>query len=173
MNDTPTVTREGRVISLDAGTCAFIIRTIKPIHAEVMKELERDDLPDLLRDTLLKKRLSLEMLVHILRGNSTKKEYNQRIRKTGQLHENEVDMASYLVVADGANGELEIVEADQNELDDEVQRFQDYGYVTTIYHVVPQTGHLVDLFWPVLDAEMAEWAEKDAEVKEYLERQDL
>lgn len=171
MNEVSTVHREGRVLSVDAGVAAFLIRTIRPILDEVLAEMERDDLPDLSRELLLKKRLSLEMLIHILRGNSKKREYVKQVRRTGQLHENEVDMATILVIADGPEGELEVIETDDDTVDAECEALEEVGYVTARYHVVPQTGHLIDVFWPILGDELVEQIEKDREVKAYLEAQ--
>src|SRR5690606_1427898 len=93
----PTEETKTRVMTVDAGLAALIIRTIKPIIEEVRTEFERDDIPPLLKEVLMKKRLSLEMLVHILRGNKSAKQKFYEDKEHGHLTENEIDIDTWVV----------------------------------------------------------------------------
>jgi hypothetical protein len=158
---------QSRTISLDAGTCAFIIRSLRPILDAIKVELERDDLPELLRVTLHKKRLSIDMLIHTLRGNKTAKERGKLDYRKGVLSERDIDLSEFLLVGEDVDGDLILAETSCGEVAQEEGRLQEHGFLITRYRVVPEEGRQIDVFWPVVEDELVEWVQKDADVKAY------
>jgi hypothetical protein len=163
---------DDRTMTVDAGVAAFIIRTLKPILAEVMVELQRDDIPDLLKDTLHKKRLSIETILHIMRGNLSTKEKNRIDRETGQLRGSDIDLDTWILLADGPNGEEEVWVVDLDEVEATEGILVARGFGVERFQVIPHTGRQIPVFWPVIGEELEEWIRRDFDSKEYYAAQE-
>lgn len=168
-----TKEREGtRVMTVDAGVAAFIIRTIKPIIEEVRTEFERDDIPPLLKEVLMKKRLSLEMLVHVLRGNKSSKQKYLEDKEQGHLTENEIDVDQWIVIARNPHsGDEDLFSHVYSEDAARAEQFelQSEGYEVELMRVVPHIGRDIEVFWPVEGEELEEWRAKSTQVEDYRE----
>lgn len=164
-------TRErSEVMTVDAGLAALIIRTIKPIIDAVRTEYERDDLPPYLKEVLMKKRLSLEMLVHILRGNKSAKQKFYEDKERGYPTENEIDVDTWVVHGSKpweTDGDVFSLVYGEEAADREVAELEAEGYVTTKFRVVPYVGRDIEVFWPVVGEELEQYRKKDAEIQAY------
>lgn len=159
-------------VRVDAGYAAAMMTMLKPALEGIKQELERPGLPESLYDMLNKKRLSIETLINMFRGNRGGRDKSREDYYTGVLNEDDF-FVSYVLLGENAEGDLLVWECDDEEIEELEQEMIDNGYVVNRYQVIPEFGYDLGLYWPATERQLEEYREQDEYFRNKLVAQGL